>query len=110
MDPADFITRIALPASRDGEWVEATTDAPAGGARLEKANLEVDPDTAFRMYRVYRRSDGALLANGGWDRSRTRPVRLVPADNWVGPGDGVRFTARGWYHAALEGVVTWTPA
>lgn len=84
--------------------------APAGGAWLEKADLDIEPETAFRMFRVYRQSDGALLANGGWDRSRTRPIKVIPADTRVGPGDGVRFTARGWYHTALAGVVTWTPA
>lgn len=62
------------------------------------------------MYRVYRASDGALLANGGWDRSRTRPIRVIPADTYVGPHDRVRFTARGWFYDSLEGVLTWTPA
>lgn len=62
------------------------------------------------MFRVYRLSDGALLANGGWDVSRTRPIRVVPADNYVGPHDAIRFTAKGWFHDSLEGVVTWTPA
>lgn len=109
MDDLRTVARIALPVA-NGDWVEATLPAPAGGARLEKAELDIEPPTAFRMFRVYRQSDGALLANGGWDRSRTRPIKVIPADARVGPGDGVRFTARGWDHAALAGVVTWTPA
>lgn len=96
-----------MPVSVNGEWVEARIDAPAGGGRLEKAELDVEPNTAFRVYRVYRASDGALLANGGWDQSRTRPIRVIPADNYVGAGDAVRFTARGWHHTGLAGVVTW---
>lgn len=107
MDTTAPATRVALPIRPNGEWVEVRLDAPAGGGRLEKADLDVHPPMAFRMYRVYRVSDGALLANGGWDPSRTRPIRVIPADNCVGDGDAVRFMARGWHHTDLTGVVTW---
>ena len=103
-------TPVALPKSLNGEWIETIVHPPAGGALLEKADLLVDPPTAFRVYRVYRQSDGALLANGGWDRSRTRPIRIIPASSYVGGGDAVRFTACGWFHDSLEGTVTWAPA
>lgn len=107
MDDTHTIATVSLPYHGDGQWVEALIPAPEGGATLERAALGVEPDTAFRIFRVYRASDGQLLANGGWDRTRTRPIKIIPASTYVGPGDAVRFTARGWYHTALEGIVTW---
>lgn len=83
-----------LPEATDGAWVEATWTNPGPAVELARADLRVTPPEAFRQFIVYRLSDGSVLTNGGWDPSRTRPIRIWPADATIQPGEGVRVRAR----------------
>lgn len=85
---------LPLPETTGEEWVEATWINPGAAVELEKADLVVQPKEAYRLFRVYRLSDGSLLTNGGWDAAHTRPLRVWPADTTIPPGDGVRVRAR----------------
>lgn len=85
---------LFLPSVPPGEWVETFWMNPGGLKELDRVDLHVTPPEAFREFLVHRQSDGVLLANGGWDPSRARALRLMPADLTVRPGDGVRVRAR----------------
>jgi hypothetical protein len=80
---------MALGWRNDGRFVR----------RVDPMHLTVtaDPDSAFRRYRIYRQSDNALLANGGWDQARTREIRLWPEDPIVPPGDTLMLYATVWH-------------
>ncbi len=80
---------------------------PPGGARLDTVSVTVEPPMSFRVYRVYRESDGEVLANGGWTPSRDRPLRIFPLNDWVAPGDRVRFEVCTWHATACEGMISW---
>jgi hypothetical protein len=71
--------------------------------------MQADPTAAAHEFRIYRRSDRELLANGGWFISRTRPIRLLPADATVSAGDGVLVRARAeWPEPVrLDALLTW---
>lgn len=95
MDDGESVARVSLPPGASGVWRSATWVSPEAGA-LEGATLEVDPPTAFRALRV-RRANGELLANESWDRSRTRGLRIWPADRRLAAGEAVTVEAVAWW-------------
>lgn len=85
------------------EWV-----SPVEG-ELTRVALDVAPPEAFRQVRV-RRANGDLLANESWDQSRTRGVRIWPADRAVAVGERLRLEAVAWWDKCpveLTAVLHW---
>lgn len=70
--------------------------------------MDVDPATAFRHLHV-RRENGELLANHSWDQSRTRGVRIWPANRVVQAGETLRVQACAWWSTpvALTAILHW---
>lgn len=107
MDPAESATRVTLPAGPSGVWREITWVCPTTQTLLG-ATLEVTPPEAFRQLRV-RRLTGEMLANHSWDQSRTRGIRLWPANREVRAGETLRLEAIAWWDqpVALTARLLW---
>ena len=101
--------RLGLPVTAGRGWVEAEWENEGPAVVLDRATMQADPAAAAHEFRIYRRSDHELLANGGWSVSRTRPIRLIPVDATVSTGEGVLVRARvEWPEPVrLDVLLTW---
>jgi hypothetical protein len=105
---ATDVDRIVLPDGERGAWREMTWVNPVT-RDLRWVAVDAEPNEAFRQLRVFR-ADGELLGNESWDQSRTRGVRIWPANRTVKAGEVLHLRAVAWWHAPVQltAVLKWT--
>lgn len=64
--------------------------------RLAQITLTVTPDLVPRFATFSRLSDRMVLHHEGWSPSRERPIRFLPVDPIIKPGDGLVWRYRAW--------------
>lgn len=97
--PRSVSTELAHPGNGqeivyDWEWL-------AEDSYVQNILGAASPHTAPHLF-VLRRTDGEILGNGGWDRSRTRPLRILAADRRLHYGEPLQIAVRAWEPISLR--------